>query len=144
MHVMGMFVPSFFTGNLINRFGLVTVMMLGIVMFLAGILAGLSGLSEWHFRIALTLNGIGWNFLFVGATTMVIRTYRPNERGKVQALNDFLVFGFDSLFRRLPTGEARLGAGPNCRVIIEETGASAISVEISQTIDLVLLKDADG
>jgi predicted MFS family arabinose efflux permease len=96
-HVMGMFVPSFFTGNLINRFGLVPIMMLGIVMFLAGILAGLSGLSEWHFRIALTLNGIGWNFLFVGATTMVTRTYRPNERGKVQALNDFLVFGVTAL-----------------------------------------------
>jgi MFS family permease len=94
---MGMFVPSFFTGNLINRFGLVPIMMLGIVMFLAGILAGLSGLSEWHFRIALTLNGIGWNFLFVGATTMVTRTYRPNERGKVQALNDFLVFGVTAL-----------------------------------------------
>ena len=53
----------------------------------------LSGLTEWHFRAALGLNGLGWNFLFVGATTLVTTCYRPNERGKVQALNDFLVFG---------------------------------------------------
>lgn len=93
MHVMGMFLPSFFTGHLISRFGLLNVMALGIVVFLAGIVAGVMGLSEWNFRIALTLNGIGWNFLFVGATTLVTQTYRPNERGKAQALNDFLVFG---------------------------------------------------
>jgi len=93
MHVMGMFVPSFFTGNLINRFGVLNIMALGIVVFLVGIFAALAGLSEWHFRISLTLNGIGWNFLFVGATTLVTQTYRANERGKVQALNDFLVFG---------------------------------------------------
>lgn len=93
MHVMGMFVPSFFTGHLIGRFGLVNVMMLGIVVMLAGIVFALLGLSEWHFRIALTLNGAGWNFLFVGATTLVTKTYRPSEKGKVQALNDFLVFG---------------------------------------------------
>ncbi|MDX2155709.1 MAG: MFS transporter [Hyphomicrobiaceae bacterium] len=93
LHVMGMFVPSFFTGSLIARFGVLQIMMLGIVIFLIGIAAGLAGLSEWNFRIALMLNGIGWNFLFVGATTLVTRTYRPNERGKVQALNDFLVFG---------------------------------------------------
>ena len=93
MHMMGMFVPAFFTGHLIDRLGLLNVMMLGIVVFLGGIMAGLSGLSEWHFRIALILNGVGWNFLFVGATTMVTKTYRSNEKGKAQALNDFLVFG---------------------------------------------------
>lgn len=93
MHVMGMFVPSFFTGHLISRFGVVKIMALGIAIFLIGIAAALTGLTEWHFRIALTLNGIGWNFLFVGATTMVTQTYRPNEKGKAQALNDFLVFG---------------------------------------------------
>jgi len=93
LHVMGMFVPSLFTGHLITRFGVTTVMLWGIVGLLAGIAAGLSGITEWHFRVALTLNGIGWNFLFVGATTMVTTTYRPSERGKTQALNDFLVFG---------------------------------------------------
>ena len=92
MHVLGMFVPSFFTGNLINRFGATTVMAWGVVLMLAGVAAALSGLSEWNFRIALTVNGVGWNFLFVGATTLVTTCYRPNERGKTQALNDLLVF----------------------------------------------------
>jgi MFS family permease len=93
LHVMGMFVPSFFTGNLITRYGTANVMGWGVILLLGGIAAGLAGLSEWHFRIALTLNGVGWNFVFVGATTLVTTCYRPNERGKVQALNDFLVFG---------------------------------------------------
>ena len=92
MHVLGMFVPSFFTGNLINRFGATTVMAWGVALMLAGVVAALSGLSEWNFRIALTVNGVGWNFLFVGATTLVTTCYRPNERGKSQALNDLLVF----------------------------------------------------
>ena len=51
------------------------------------------GVTEWHFRIALGLNGVGWNFLFVGATTLLTTTYRPAERGKAQAFNDFMVFG---------------------------------------------------
>lgn len=93
MHVIGMFAPSFFTGNLISRYGVLNIMLLGIVVLLGGIAAGIAGLTEWHFRASLALNGIGWNFLFVGATTLVTQTYRPNERGKVQALNDFLVFG---------------------------------------------------
>ncbi|MSO91765.1 MAG: MFS transporter [Acetobacteraceae bacterium] len=93
LHVMGMFVPSLFTGNLITRFGTVQVMAWGCVVLLAGVTISLSGLTEWHFRAALALNGLGWNFLFVGATTLVTTCYRPNERGKVQALNDFLVFG---------------------------------------------------
>ncbi len=93
LHVMGMFVPAFFTGNLITRYGTLTVMAWGIAILAGGVVAGLAGMSEWHFRIALTLNGVGWNFLFVGATTLVTTCYRPNERGKAQALNDFLVFG---------------------------------------------------
>ncbi|MBR1228174.1 MULTISPECIES: MFS transporter [unclassified Bradyrhizobium] len=92
MHVLGMFVPSFFTGNLINRYGATTVMAWGVMLMLAGVAAALAGLSEWNFRIALTVNGVGWNFLFVGATTVVTTCYRPSERGKTQALNDLLVF----------------------------------------------------
>ena len=87
-----MFVPAFFTGNLITRFGVTTVMACGIVLMLSGVAAALGGTTEWNFRIALTVNGIGWNFLFVGATTLVTTCYRPNERGKTQALNDLLVF----------------------------------------------------
>ena len=93
LHVMGMFVPSFFTGNLITRYGTTTVMFWGIALLLLGVAAALTGMTEWNFRIALTLNGVGWNFLFVGATTLVTTCYRRSERGKAQALNDFLVFG---------------------------------------------------
>lgn len=93
MHVMGMFVPAFFTGNLITRFGTTPVMFAGVVVLSLGVVAGVAGQDAWNFRIALTLNGVGWNFLFVGATTLVTSCYRSNERGKVQALNDFLVFG---------------------------------------------------
>jgi MFS family permease len=92
LHVLGMFVPSFFTGNLINRFGPTMVMACGVALMLAGVVVALSGITEWNFRIALTVNGVGWNFLFVGATTLVTTCYRPNERGKAQALNDLLVF----------------------------------------------------
>jgi MFS family permease len=93
MHVMGMFVPSFFTGNLINRFGVLNVMFWGAGILLIGVTAALMGMGPWNFRIAMTLNGLGWNFLFVGATTLVTTCYRPSERAKAQALNDFLVFG---------------------------------------------------
>lgn len=93
MHVMGMYGPSFFTGSLISRFGLVRVMAAGSVILLAGVIVALAGMTEWHFRFALMLNGVGWNFLFIGATALVTTCYRPSERGKAQALNDFLIFG---------------------------------------------------
>jgi len=93
VHVMGMFVPAFFTGRLIARHGVFNVMMAGIALLIAGVAVALTGLSEWHFRAALGLNGVGWNFLFVGATTLLTTTYRPAERGKAQAFNDFMVFG---------------------------------------------------
>jgi predicted MFS family arabinose efflux permease len=93
LHVLGMFVPAFFTGNLITRYGVLNIMFLGAVVLLAGVAAGSTGVDVWNFRIALMLNGLGWNFMFVGATTLVTTTYRPAERGKAQALNDFLVFG---------------------------------------------------
>ncbi len=93
VHVMGMFLPSFFTGHLIARFGVFNIMMVGSALLIAGVIVALMGITEWHFRGALTLNGIGWNFLFVGATTLLTTTYRPSERGKAQAFNDFAVFG---------------------------------------------------
>ena len=96
VHVMGMFVPAFFTGRLIARFGIFNVMVTGIALLIAGVAVALMGTTEWHFRIALGLNGVGWNFLFVGATTLLTTTYRPAERGKAQAFNDFMVFGTTS------------------------------------------------
>ena len=93
MHVMGMFLPSLFTGNLITRYGTMRIMTIGGFILILGIIPALMGVTEWHFRISLTLVGLGWNFMFVAATTLVTTTYRPSERGKAQALNDFLIFG---------------------------------------------------
>ncbi len=92
-HVFGMFVPSFFTGHLIRRFGTANVMLAGIL--LVGLCIGMNfaGTSVFHFWAALLLLGLGWNFLFLGATTLVTETYEVNEKSKAQALNDFLVFG---------------------------------------------------
>ena len=92
VHVMGMFVPAFFTGHLIQRYGVFNMMTIGIALLIGGVAVALLGTTEWHFRGALGLNGIGWNFMFVGATTLLTTTYRPSERGKAQAFNDFMVF----------------------------------------------------
>jgi MFS family permease len=92
-HVMGMFVPAFFTGHLIMRHGVLNIMLLGVVVLVVAAAIDLAGINVWNFRVGMLLVGVGWNFLFVGATTLVTTTYRPAERGKAQALNDFLVFG---------------------------------------------------
>jgi len=92
-HVMAMFAPSFFTGTLIGRFGTDRVAGCGLAIIAAGALLALTGITIWHFWAALVLLGVGWNFAFVGATALVTQCHRPNERNKVQPLNDFLVFG---------------------------------------------------
>lgn len=96
-HVLGMFVPSFFTGRLIQRFGLFMVMMTGAVLYLGTIAINLAGTTVTHFWWALLLLGIGWNFLFIGATNLLTTVYQPEEQAKVQAANDFLVFGITAL-----------------------------------------------
>jgi MFS family permease len=92
-HVLAMFGPSFFTGKLIARYGKETITAIGLALTALAAIVGLSGLSVGHFWIALVLLGLGWNFGFIGATALVTDCYRPEERVKVQAANDFLVFG---------------------------------------------------
>jgi predicted MFS family arabinose efflux permease len=92
-HVLGMYAPSFITGALITRFGLERITGLGFALIIVAAGIGIAGISLWHFWIGLALLGVGWNFAFIGATTMVTHCHRPNERNKVQAFNDFLVFG---------------------------------------------------
>jgi predicted MFS family arabinose efflux permease len=92
-HVLAMYGPSFITGGLIARFGVERITGLGLgFIVLTGIVA-ISGLTVAHFWSALVLLGIGWNFAFIGATTMVTQCHRAHERNKVQAFNDFLIFG---------------------------------------------------
>jgi MFS family permease len=92
-HILGMFAPSLVTGTLIARFGVARMAGIGLALIIISATIGLAGLSVWHFWIALALLGVGWNFAFVAASTMVMQCHRPNERNKVQAFNDFLVFG---------------------------------------------------
>ena len=92
-HVLAMFAPSFFTGHLIARFGVEKITGLGIaILGLAGVVA-LSGVALPNFFIALILLGLGWNFGFIGATSMLAGAHEPHERGRMQGLNDLLVFG---------------------------------------------------
>jgi MFS family permease len=88
-----MYAPSFVTGRLIARFGVVRIGLLGCAIFLACGAVAEAGISVSHFNIALTLLGIGWNFTFLSATATVANLTWPQERAKVQATNDFIVFG---------------------------------------------------
>jgi MFS family permease len=92
-HIVAMYGPSFFTGSLIARFGAQRIVAIGLVLEAAAAAIGLSGITAMHFWATLVVLGIGWNFGFVGASALVLETHRPQERNKVQAFNDFLVFG---------------------------------------------------
>jgi MFS family permease len=92
-HVLGMFVPSFFTGWLIKRYGDLNVITVGALISALSIAVNLSGDSLMHLRVAMALVGLGWNFMFTGGTTLLLQTYTPAEKAKVQGVNDFFVFG---------------------------------------------------
>jgi MFS family permease len=91
-HIMAMFGPSFFTGRLIQRFGVERIVALGLLLLIASAAIALLGLELWHFWTSLVLLGLGWNFAFIGATSIVAETYRPSEKGKVQGFHDFVLF----------------------------------------------------
>ena len=92
-HVVGMFAPSFFTGSLIHRFGTLPIIVTGILLNLLCIGINFVGTEVLNYWSALILLGMGWNFMFVAATTMITETYRPAEKAIVQGVNDFFVFG---------------------------------------------------
>jgi predicted MFS family arabinose efflux permease len=96
-HVLGMFAPSFVTGYLITRYGVMRIMLAGALMTLACVLTNLTGTEITYFWIALFLLGTGWNFMFIGATTLLTTTYKAAEKAKTQALNDFIVFSVVAL-----------------------------------------------
>ncbi len=92
-HVIGMYAPSFITGSLILRFGVRPMMAIGLSLIVVAASIALLGTAIWNFWLGLALLGIGWNFAFISATTLVTECHDPHERNKVQAFNDFLVFG---------------------------------------------------
>jgi len=91
-HVIGMFAPSFFTGNLIKRYGVLNIMMVGVALNFVCVAIALAGVDVANFWFALVLLGLGWNFLFIGGTTLITETYLPEERAKAQGANDLAMF----------------------------------------------------
>ena len=91
-HVIAMFAPSFFTGSLISRFGIRSIMSAGLVLYLAGIVMALSGLQFWYYFATLFFVGLGWNFLYIAGTSLITLVAEPEERGRVQGVTDMTVF----------------------------------------------------
>ena len=126
-HVLAMFAPSFVTGRLMARWGKLPVTALGLLLTGASGVIALMGLELLHFWGALILLGVGWNFSFIGATALLTESYRPAERAKVQALNDFLVFGTVAL--------ASFGSGR----LLHTAGWDAINAGMLPLVAAVLL-----
>ena len=93
LHLFAMFAPSFITGHLINRFGREAIVLTGMLLLASAGLIAMTGLALWQFNFAMVLLGLGWNFGYIGSTTMVTDCHRPEERNKIQAVNEFMVFG---------------------------------------------------
>lgn len=91
-HVLGMFVPAFFTGKLVERYGPRLIILIGGMLFIGCIAINLHGQSIWHFRLALVLLGVGWNFMFISATGLFSQSYKEQNKAKAQAFNEFFVF----------------------------------------------------
>jgi MFS family permease len=115
-HVIGMFAPSFVTGTLIDRLGVLRVMLAGVALLAACVGVGISGMSVAHFWLALVLLGVGWNFLYVGATNLVVAAVRPAERAKAQGANDLVIF--------LTQAASSFGAG----LVLQRSGWDALNV----------------
>ncbi len=92
-HVLAMYAPSFVTGSLVIRFGVMRIIAIGLTLLVLAAVVGVTGLSVAHFWAGLVLIGLGWNLAFIGATTLVAGAHRPEERTRVQSFNDFLIFG---------------------------------------------------
>ena len=129
-HVLAMFVPSFFTGHLIARFGVEKIMGLGLAILAGAGFVALQGVALTNFFVALVLLGIGWNFGFIGATTLLASAHRPEERGRVQGMNDFIVFGCVTL--------ASLASGGlmNCAGSSPEAGWTAVNLAMAPFLAL--------
>ena len=126
-HILGMFVPSFFTGHLIRQFGVLPIIVTGTALMAVCVAVNLSGVGITQFWLALIALGVGWNFMFIGGTTMLTETYERSERAKVQATNDFLVFGTVAI--------ASLSSG----VVFNTIGWQGVNLAVVVPIVLILI-----
>jgi MFS family permease len=129
-HVLAMYVPSFFTGHLIARFGVERIVATGLLILAAAGAVALQGIEISNFFGALILLGLGWNFGFIGATTMLAGAHAPHERGRMQGLNDLLVFG-GVTFASLASGGLM-----NCSGGDAETGWTAVNLAMAPFLAL--------
>ncbi len=126
-HVLAMFAPSFFTGYWIERFGLKTLLNIGALLGIGCVGINLLGTSVWHFWFSLFFLGLSWNFLFIGGTALLTQTYQANERAKVQATNDFIVFSTVTL--------SSLSAG----VLQHKFGWQAVNIGVLPLLGIVII-----
>ncbi|WP_422000750.1 MFS transporter [Roseovarius mucosus] len=124
-HVLAMYIPSFFTGHLIARFGVEKIVAIGLVILAGAGAVALNGVHLENFFVALILLGIGWNFGFIGATTMLAGAHEPQERGRMQGLNDLIVFG-GVTFASLSSGGLM-----NCSGGTPEAGWTAVNLAMA-------------
>ncbi|MBY0410456.1 MAG: MFS transporter [Burkholderiaceae bacterium] len=138
-HVIGMFAPGFFTGHLIRRFGVLPIMSTGVVLNSACVAIALIGIELHHFGIALFLLGVGWNFLFTGATTLAMTTYRPEEKDRAQAAINFCVFAtlavsaFSSGVLVTTQGWTLLNAGSLVPIVVTGVALAWLTVQRRRT-----------
>lgn len=133
-HALGMFAPSFVTGHIIHRFGALPVIAVGGLLILACVVVNLTGIEVLQFWGALVLLGVGWNFMFVGGTTLLTETYRPEEQSRVQAMNEFLVFGTTAV-TALASGAlfSTLGwQAVNLGIVVPVVGATAAALWLAR------------
>jgi len=133
-HALGMFAPSFVTGHIIHRSGPLPVIAVGGLLILGCAAVNLTGIEVLQFWGALVLLGIGWNFMFIGGTTLLTETYRPEEQSRVQAMNEFLVFGTTAL-TALASGALFSGLGweaVNLGIVIPVAGATAAALWLAR------------
>lgn len=138
-HSVAMFAPSFVTGTLIQRFGIVAVLLAGAALMAAAAAVNLSGLAMPHFFSGLVLVGIGWNFLYVGGSTLVTETYTPSEKAGAQGLNDFLVFS-SSAAAAFSSGALQHGLGWEA---VNLMALPAVGVSVAATLFLAWSRRAE-
>jgi MFS family permease len=126
-HIFAMFAPSFFTGSVIARFGQLPVIAVGLLLLGACGAIALAGVDLQHFYIALVALGVGWNFSYIGATSLLGTTHTPEEQAKVQGLNDFLVLGLVAV--------GSFGSG----ALLDAFGWSAVQYAMAPALLLALL-----
>ena len=132
-HALAMFAPSFVTGKLIEKYGEKSIVSTGLVLFLLAVLIAYQGVDISNFYMSLILIGIGWNFSFIGSTSLLTKNHYPSERGRVQGINDFFVFGFVAL------SSVTSGWLMNCNVNSSQLGWEVVNLTATPLVLFALI-----